>query len=346
MKAIQMLPYWEDNRRLLLEIIEPLKAEHLEFRLAPGLRTLGESLRHIITTEEFWWRGGIQGEPYASWRPAAWERLSTEEKDAYRAQRFPSLASIREGLGAVHAPVAAFLGELEVADLCLKRQATWGKENTLRWIFWHLVEHDQHHRGQIFTRLRLLGYDPPSTFPRPAVMGWTPAGVWQPDDVEIRTLLPFWGGVHAVLHRAIGALSQADLSFRPADGLPSIHDLLIHVFTWEDFLIRQNLKGEVDRDWWKIDGSFWKVPVHALAAQIGDRFPSMDSLLEGLSAVHEATMSFIDELAISDLAMTHWTPWGPQTLHHTLWYAREHTVHHRAQLFLRMRMLGVTPPDL
>lgn len=345
MQAIELYPYWDDNRALLHELLTPFTDADLAFSPAPGLPSLGAILRHIITTEEHWWHGGILREPYAAWRPEGWDRFTGDEKDAHRARRFPTVASIRDGLIQAHAPVAAFLHELDAWALCEKRQATWGESNTLRWIFWHLVEHDQHHRAQIYTRLRMLGYDPPPIFPRPAVMGWTPAAQWKAGEEEIGRIVPYWSHIHSVLREAVGTLSAPDLRFRPSVGLPTVHDMILHIFIWEDFLMRQTLGGERDRDWWHIEGSFRRIPVPELGPRIGDRFATAESLAEALDAVHRATASFIERLTLADLPRLHETPWGPQTLHHTLWYAREHTVHHRAQLFLRMRMMGCTPPE-
>lgn len=338
MRAIELFPYWADNRALLVEIIRPLKDHDLEFRPAPGLRTLGEILRHTITAEEAWWHSDILGEPYDAYRPAGWAQYTDDQREAYRARRFPTVQSILEGLQAAHEPVEQFLATLDAASLCERRGSPGEKDNTLRWIFWHLVEHDQHHRGQVFTRVRLLGHQPPSTFPRPEVMGSTPAAAWKAGEEEARNIVPFWNPVQSSLREAVAALSPADLAFRPAEGLPSIHDLILHIFVWEDFLIRQNLKGEMDQAWWKI--------VPSLGHCIGERFPTVSSLLEGLDTVHAATEAFLTTLTLQDLPKTHPTPWGEETLHHTLWYAREHTVHHRAQLFFRMRMLGRIPPEI
>ncbi len=346
MKAIDLFPYWADNRALLAESIAPLGERHLEFRPADGLRSIGDILRHVITAEEYWWRGGILGQPFGTGRPADWDTLTDEQKAAHRKQRFPTLTSIVQGMQSAHEPIAEFLTQIDAALLCEKRRATWGKENTLRWIMWHLVEHDQHHRGQVFTRLRLLGYDPPSTFPRPAVMATTPATGWQNGEEEVRNVVPFWKQVRSILRDAVAALEDRDLAFRPAPHVPSIHDLILHIFVWEDFLVRQNLKGERNRGRWKMGESYWKLAVPSLAEQIGAHFPSVTSLLEGIDAVRDATSDFMGGLTLADLAKTHETPWGPQTVHHALWYAREHMVHHRAQIFLRMRMIGRTPPEI
>ncbi len=132
MKAIELFPYWADNRALLVESIRPLKDRDLEIRPARGLRTLGEVLRHVITSEEFWWRAGILGEPTASWRPAGRERYTEEQKQAYRAEQFPTLASILDGLQAAYAPVVQFLETEPAASICEKRRAAWGEDNTLR----------------------------------------------------------------------------------------------------------------------------------------------------------------------------------------------------------------------
>lgn len=346
MKAIDLFSYWADNRALLAEAIAPLREPDLEFRPSGKLRPLGDILRHILTTEEWWWRGGILGEPFEVWRASNWDTLTDEEKAAHRARRYPTLASILDGMQAVHAPVAQFLTTTEAVLLCEKRRATWGRENTLRWIMWHLVEHDQHHRGQIFARLRLLGYDPPPTFPRSAIMGATPAASWQNGEEEVRNVVPFWKQVRSILRDAVATLEDRDLGFRPAPGLPSIHDLILHIFVWEDLLIRQNLRGETNQGWWKIQESFWKPAVQSLAEHLGAHYPSVASLLEGLDAVRDATDQFMSTLTLPDLAKKHETHWGPQTVHHALWYAREHMVHHRAQIFLRMRMIGRTPPEI
>ena len=351
MKAIELFPYWRDNRALLVDVIAGLPDEELEVCPAPGLRSLGDVLRHVITSEEYWWHGGINGAPYDRWRPQdkrfsadEWDRLADEEKETWRARRFPTMVAVVEGLRAAHAPVESFLGELDAADLCEKRRATWGDHNTLRWILWHLVEHDQHHRAQIFTRLRMRGQAAPQIWPRPGVMAGTPARNWRPEEVAITDVVPFWKQVHASLRRATTELTDEDLTFTHMPGRPTIQDLVLHIFIWEDFLIRQNLRKQLGTASGKIQGWFWRSDVSQMAANVGSYFPTVAALLEGMDEVHAATQSTVAGLSVTDLARTVETPRGPQSVHHLLWYAREHTVHHRAQLFFRMRMAGRTPP--
>lgn len=346
MRAIELYPYWDDNRALLDELIAPLTDADLAFSPSPGLPSLGAVLRHIITTEEHWWYGGILGKPYAEWRPEGWERFTGEQKEAYRVRRFPTGTSIRAGLIQAHAPVAAFLRELDAWALCEKRRAIWNETNTLRWILWHLVEHDQHHRALVYARVRMLGYDPPPLFPRPAVMNWTPAVSWRPGEAEVGHIVPYWDRVHTQLRQAVGSLAASDLQFQPWPGLPTAHDIILHVVIWEDFLIRQALGGNDDDRPWDIEDTLWHISMHELGRRLRARFATVESLVRVLEEVHRATRTRLARLTLPALARTIDTPWGSQTVHHALWYAREHTVHHRAQLFLRMRMRGYTPPEI
>ena len=329
-----------------MEIAGRLRDEELDVRPAEGLRSPGEVLRHVIGAEERWWHGGIHARPYDAWRPPGWERMTGEERQESYRQRFPTTRAILEGLRAAHAPMEAFLMELDAADLCEKRRATWDEHNTLRWILWHLVEHDQHHRGQLYTRVRMLGHAPPQIWPRTGVMRRTPARDWRTGEVTITDIVPFWKPLHASMHQAVGALADGDLTFAHAPGRPTIHDLVLHIFIWEDFLIRQNLGRQTGTASGGIQGWFWKSDVTQISRNVGPHFPTVASLLEGMDAVHRATRTFIEGLAVADLAKTVETPNGPETVHHLLWYAREHTVHHRAQLFFRMRLAGRTPPDI
>ena len=346
MKAIELYPYWSDNRGLLAEIVSALEEDDLDVRPAPEVRSLGDVVRHVIFAEEYWWRGGIQGEPFGQWRPADWDRCSDEEKRAYRRGRFPTVASLVEGLRAAHAPVEEFLAALDANDLCLKRAATWGEENTLRWIFWHLVEHDQHHRAQVYARVHMLGRRPPQIWPRIRVMGDTPAAQWRKGEAAISDIVPFWKQVNAQLRRAVSTLADSDLAFAPGAGYPTIHDLVLHIFIMEDFLIRQCVKGQMETASGRIQGGFWKLEVSQVARQAGPSFPTIAALLEGLDTVQAATRATVEGMDVADLSRTLETPFGPECVHHILWYAREHTVHHRAQLFTRMRMAGRTPPEI
>jgi len=37
----------------------------------------------------------------------------------------------------------------------------WGAQVSLGWIVWHVLEHEIHHRGEVFLMLGLLGIEAP-----------------------------------------------------------------------------------------------------------------------------------------------------------------------------------------
>jgi uncharacterized damage-inducible protein DinB len=208
------------------------------------------------------------------------------------------------------------------------------------------VEHDQHHRAQVYTRIRMLGRDPVPIWPRPQVMAQTPAAGWINGEATMADIVPFWKQVNGRLRKAVAEISDDDLPFAPFPGHPTIHDLVLHLIIEEDFAIRQRLDGQKAVARHGIHEGFWRIPLSRLSQEVGAGFRTVDSLLAALDAVHAETRRIVDGLSVTDLAHTLETPAGPEAVHHVLWYAREHTVHHRAQLFLCLRMLDRTPPAL
>jgi len=53
----------------------------------------------------------------------------------------------------------ANLKGLETSDLAKKYQIPNGNTFTLRWIIWHVLEHEIHHRGELSLILGLLGHE-------------------------------------------------------------------------------------------------------------------------------------------------------------------------------------------
>lgn len=148
MNAYELFGHWQEVRKGLFQALDRLADAHLDFVPREGLWSLGTTARHIANAEEGWFR-------YAGTRELA------EWPGAYTAEDYPTVASIKTLLSDVHERTEAYLTTLGVADLDQVLNMPWGEELSLRWIIWHVLEHEIHHRGEIFLMLGLLGLEAP-----------------------------------------------------------------------------------------------------------------------------------------------------------------------------------------
>jgi uncharacterized damage-inducible protein DinB len=148
MNADELFGHWKEVRKGLFQALDRLADTDLNFVPREGLWSLGTVARHIANAEEGWFR-------YAGTRELA------EWPGAYTARDYPTVASIKTLLSEVHERTEAYLTTLGVADLDQVLDMPWGEELSLRWIIWHVLEHEIHHRGEIFLMLGLLDLEAP-----------------------------------------------------------------------------------------------------------------------------------------------------------------------------------------
>ena len=140
--------YWARDEQL--KACEALSDEQWTRDLGNSFASVRDTFHHILIAEWAWnrrWRGGtLEGGP--------------DPKDV------PTVAALRERWKPIEAGTKEFLAELKEDSLndsvtCTNMQ---GNENTCAlWeTFYHLLNHQSYHRGQITTLLRQLGTDAPS----------------------------------------------------------------------------------------------------------------------------------------------------------------------------------------
>jgi uncharacterized damage-inducible protein DinB len=124
-----------------------LSDEQLKFTPRAGLWSLGTIARHIAGAEEGWFRYVVTGE-LDGW-------------PEFAAQDTPTVESVKTLLTKVHERIRAFLATVDEAELDRVISAPWGEKFPLRWVCWHVLEHEIHHRGEIYLMLGLLGMEAP-----------------------------------------------------------------------------------------------------------------------------------------------------------------------------------------
>lgn len=144
---------WKDYQDTLKQAIAPLTPEQLALRAAPGLRSVGEIVAHIISARVHWF-GGFLGEMNSM--PGAESLLARNIRDAP-----PRTADeLVEGLDTSWRFMADLLNRWDAADM----QHTFPFEvdgyrydNSRSWVTWHILEHDLHHGGEISVTLGMHG---------------------------------------------------------------------------------------------------------------------------------------------------------------------------------------------
>ncbi|HZD04099.1 MAG TPA: DinB family protein [Longimicrobiales bacterium] len=163
-----LLEHLERYRAITLQVFDLIDEADLAWRPSSAQYSLGQQLLHIAQAEDLWAHGLFEGD---------WN---------YERVRFPRELPSTGEMKAFFAGVRAFTLERirtiepgalgEVVDIPGSPE-----EQSLRSYLWFLLEHELHHRGQVWAYLRAMGRTPPF-YARPLPSGERP-------DVEARESL-------------------------------------------------------------------------------------------------------------------------------------------------------------
>lgn len=143
---------------------------------------------------------------------------------------------------------------------------------------------------------------------------------------ELEEYREHWKRFRAVTLQTLELVQDEDLAFRPVPEMMTLGQQLLHIPQSEDFLIR----GLFDSDW---DRERLRLPRTALTVE------ELKTFYRIVGARTDAVFQGIDEgiLAegVGDPPVTRWSH---------LWTLLEHEVHHKAQMAVYLRLLGIVPP--
>jgi len=161
----------------------------------------------------------------------------------------------------------------------------------------------------------------------------------------IRAYFPWWDTqVRPGLIRVIEAFPERDLDFKPRPELLTARETVVHIaeaeHSWVDGVLGQGADNEewvspVDPD---DPARGWKLTIEA---------PDRASMLELLERTHRSTRAWLDRPA-ADLAFEVYSETRKRhySAHWVLDRVHEHDIHHREQLALYLRLLGIEPPSM
>lgn len=146
MENTELFKHWKEVRGGLLAALDKLTDAQLDFTPREGLWTLREIVVHLAGTEQGWLRH------YTANR---WHENEPKATD------YHSIESLKAFLAKEHAVTEEqFSGDLDaaMAQVC---NLPWGAQVTMEWAVWHVLEHEIHHRGEIYLMLGLMGIEAP-----------------------------------------------------------------------------------------------------------------------------------------------------------------------------------------
>ncbi len=144
------LEYYERVRERTRKVVMLIPPEHLEWTYREGKFTLGDLVRHLAGIERWLYAENAEG------RPSRYAGCGPELAEAYES----TLAYFDE----MHRQSVAIFQKMTPEMLQAKIQTPAGLPITCwKWLR-ALVEHEIHHRGQIYLYLNMLGVKTPPLY--------------------------------------------------------------------------------------------------------------------------------------------------------------------------------------
>jgi uncharacterized damage-inducible protein DinB len=144
------LPYFESIRERTLRVLRAVPADKLEWKHSPRVFSAGDLGRHIAAVERYTFAENVVG------RPSRYHGCGPELADG----KDQVLAFMER----MHVETIDILKVLKPEDLERKGTSPQGVPVTAWKLLRAMVEHEVHHRGEMYVYLALLGVDRPPLY--------------------------------------------------------------------------------------------------------------------------------------------------------------------------------------
>lgn len=161
----------------------------------------------------------------------------------------------------------------------------------------------------------------------------------------IRAFYPFWERQYRpFLLAAVAALPPHKFDFKPRPEMLTAHQIVVHIAECERGWISLVEGGPYEQ--WVAPAS---EPSRGWVTEVD--LPDHASLYAALGKSHRGTQNWLDRPPSELPRVISWrSPESGEerrrTLHWILDHVQEHEIHHRAQLNLYLRLMGVEPPSI
>jgi uncharacterized damage-inducible protein DinB len=150
--------YFNMVHSVTLRAIDAFTDQHLDFRPKPGMRTPRELIFHVYSQEKSLAKAARQG------RFAVEEAgRSSPEEQPTELQALVTVNDLKTYAQACHQAAQAIFSAMSESELNAPVESPFGTHPAWRYFAFAYDEH-WHHRGQLYTYLRLAGKEPPMLY--------------------------------------------------------------------------------------------------------------------------------------------------------------------------------------
>jgi uncharacterized damage-inducible protein DinB len=144
------LDYWEKVKGRTRRVADCIPPDRLEWTWQPGRFTLGDIVRHLGAIERYMYAENARR------RPSRYPGHGRELADGIEA--------VRAFFERMHAESMEIFRELSDSDLAARCETPGGASiSVAKWLRL-MVEHEAHHRGQLYMALGILGVSTPPIY--------------------------------------------------------------------------------------------------------------------------------------------------------------------------------------
>ncbi len=151
----------------------------------------------------------------------------------------------------------------------------------------------------------------------------------------------YFNMVHGVTLRLIGTFSDADLDFRPKEGMRSVRELAMHFYTQERVMAENLRGGKLTQE---VENAV--IPETDAGKAVLAELKTVADLQAYARRCHQAMEDVAAAMTDEDLQKTVEAPYGSFPAWQFFNFAYDEHWHHRGQLYTYARLLGKEPPML
>jgi uncharacterized damage-inducible protein DinB len=158
---------------------------------------------------------------------------------------------------------------------------------------------------------------------------------------DVLAKLEYFDMVHAVTIRAIGALSDEELDFRPRPTVRTPKELIFHIYAQEKILVEALRQGR-----FTVEAANRSVPESETAVEELKAMTTVKAVQAYAQECHRAAQKTIRAMSEEDLKRPVESPFGTYPAWRYFEFGYDEHWHHRGQLYTYLRLLGKEPPML